>query len=77
MRLPGTAYLEYRLRPHAGGTWVEQRTVFYPRGVAGIAMWVLEYPLHKVAFRCQLASELSGLGRPRHPGASQRRSEDR
>ncbi|MFM7225361.1 MAG: SDR family oxidoreductase [Actinomycetota bacterium] len=51
MRLPGAAWLEWRCSPTAdGGTVLEQRALFRPRGLAGRAYWYAVAPFHLFLF---------------------------
>jgi uncharacterized protein YbjT (DUF2867 family) len=52
MRLPGRAWLEFRIRPVGDGrSELEQTATFRPRGLPGILYWYGVYPLHKLVFR--------------------------
>lgn len=51
MRLPGDAWLEWSVTPRAGGSRLEQRARFHPRGLAGRCYWYLLVPVHHVIFR--------------------------
>ena len=50
MRLPGLAWLEFRVVPEADGARLVQRAVFHPRGLAGYAYWYMIAPFHGVVF---------------------------
>jgi uncharacterized protein YbjT (DUF2867 family) len=50
MRLPGVAWLEWRLEPVAGGTLVLQTARFRPRGLWGRAYWYAVVPFHGMVF---------------------------
>ena len=51
MRLPGEAWLEWRCSDRAGGGSVlEQRALFRPRGLAGRAYWYAVAPFHLFLF---------------------------
>jgi hypothetical protein len=50
MRLPGEAWLEWRLTPEAGGTHVAQRARFHPRGLWGRCYWFAMVPFHRFIF---------------------------
>jgi uncharacterized protein YbjT (DUF2867 family) len=50
MKLPGRAWLEFRVRPKGDGALVQQMAIFSPRGLLGLAYWYLLYPLHSVIF---------------------------
>ena len=50
MRLPGTAWHEYRIVDDGAGTVVVQRALFAPRGLWGRAYWLALTPLHAVLY---------------------------
>jgi hypothetical protein len=50
MKVPGLAWLELRVVPEGDGTRYEQRAVFFPRGLAGRAYWLLVLPFHALIF---------------------------
>jgi hypothetical protein len=52
MRLPGEAWLEFRVRPGPGpdASVLEQRALFLPRGLAGHAYWRSISPFHGIVF---------------------------
>jgi uncharacterized protein YbjT (DUF2867 family) len=51
MRLPGPAWLEWRIgRDRAGRTVLLQRAVFHPHGLAGHAYWWSVFPFHAFVF---------------------------
>jgi uncharacterized protein YbjT (DUF2867 family) len=51
MRVPGRAWLEYRVAPRDDGqTLLTQTAFFEPRGLAGIAYWYSLYPIHRLIF---------------------------
>ncbi len=56
MKLPGKAWLEYRLIPENGGTRVEQWAYFAPKGFMGWVYWVMLYPIHAVMFTGTISS---------------------
>jgi hypothetical protein len=55
MRLPGRAWLEFEVTPHARGTGVRQTAIFEPRGLLGWLYWYAILPLHTAVFRGMLA----------------------
>lgn len=69
MRLPGEAWLEFRVCPGpAPGTSVlEQRALFLPRGLAGHLYWWAVAPFHGIVF----GSMLNNLGRAAESAARQ------
>ncbi|WP_334123348.1 DUF2867 domain-containing protein, partial [Glutamicibacter sp.] len=51
MRVPGQAWLEYRLSPQENGeTELVQRAVYFPRGLWGRCYWWAVYPFHGIIF---------------------------
>ncbi len=48
MRLPGTAWHEYRVVEDGAGTVLVQRSLFAPRGLRGRAYWWALLPMHAV-----------------------------
>ena len=50
MRLPGTAWHEYRIVEDGAGTVVVQRSLFAPRGLWGRAYWFALAPMHAVLY---------------------------
>ncbi len=51
MRLPGRAWLEWRVEDGgAGSTVLEQRALYHPRGLWGRAYWLALLPFHAVIF---------------------------
>jgi hypothetical protein len=51
MKVPGTAWLEYEVKPVGRGSSITQTAIFYPAGLAGLAYWYGIYPVHAVIFR--------------------------
>ena len=50
MRVPGQAWLEFRVDPDGAGSRVRQTAVFHPRGLFGYAYWYSLYPIHQLVF---------------------------
>lgn len=51
MKLPGRAWLQFRLSEICDGkTRLEQTAVFVPKGLAGLAYWYVLYPVHAWIF---------------------------
>lgn len=51
MRMPGRAWLEFRIEPTAsGGSRLSQRAVYWPRSFAGHAYWWSVAPFHAFVF---------------------------
>ena len=57
MKVPGDAWLEWRIATDGGRTEPRQLARFHPRGVSGRAYWWLLLPIHKVIWR-RLAERL-------------------
>ncbi len=55
MRLPGRAWLEFEVKPVAGGATIRQTALYDPVGLGGLMYWYLVYPLHRVVFAAMLA----------------------
>ena len=51
MRVPGAAWLEFRVEPHGQGSELVQLARFHPRGAWGRAYWYGLLPVHAVIFR--------------------------
>jgi uncharacterized protein YbjT (DUF2867 family) len=66
MRLPGEAWLEWRISPTENGSRLEQSAIFYPRGLLGRLYWYALVPFHAVIFArlcrrlARAAEEVSG-----------------
>jgi uncharacterized protein YbjT (DUF2867 family) len=55
MRLPGLAWLEFRVEPCGdGGARLHQRAIFRPRGLAGRLYWLAVWPFHGIVFEGML-----------------------
>ncbi len=51
MKLPGRAWLEFRVSPReGGGSHLDQRAVFFPSGLGGRLYWGIIIPFHGVIF---------------------------
>ena len=50
MRLPGEAWLEFRIQPDGEGSRLEQRARFHPRGLTGRLYWWGMAPFHRLIF---------------------------
>lgn len=51
MRLPGEAWLEFRLEENNGKTLLKQTATFRPKGLTGRLYWYSVWPLHQVIFK--------------------------
>jgi hypothetical protein len=54
MRLPGLAWLEFRVEPDGSGSRIFQRAIFRPRGIAGKLYWWSVWPFHGIVFEGML-----------------------
>lgn len=59
MKLPGRAWLEFEVEPHADAVTIRQTAIFDAVGLPGLAYWYLVYPLHRIVF----AGMLDGIVR--------------
>lgn len=50
MKLPGEAWIEWRMEPVDQGSHLVQRAIFYPRGLAGRVYWYALIPFHALIF---------------------------
>ena len=51
MKVPGRAWLEFRVEPiDAATSRLSQTAFFAPRGLTGLLYWYLLYPIHAVIF---------------------------
>ncbi len=51
MKLPGEAWLEFRIMESAEGYEMLQRATFRPKGLAGRLYWFIIWPVHVLVFR--------------------------
>lgn len=54
MRLPGRAWLQWRVEPTATGSMIRQTAFFEPHGILGHLYWIAISPLHTHIFRGML-----------------------
>jgi uncharacterized protein YbjT (DUF2867 family) len=50
MKLPGRAWLEFEVRPDAGGAIIHQTALFDPVGLSGLVYWYALLPVHELIF---------------------------
>jgi uncharacterized protein YbjT (DUF2867 family) len=51
MKVPGRAWLQFEITPHAEGqSRLSQTAFFAPKGLSGLAYWYLLYPIHRMIF---------------------------
>lgn len=60
MRLPGRAWLEFRVASHGSGSVLRQRALYVPRGLIGRLYWWAMLPFHRMIFPA-MAAELTRL----------------
>ena len=56
MKLPGQAWLEFRLEERDGATTLHQRALFVPHGLSGHLYWWSVWPFHGAVFGSMLRS---------------------
>ena len=61
MKVPGEAWLEFRIEKKEGKFEVVQRAVFRPRGLFGRCYWYAFCPIHSVLFGGMLRKLVNGL----------------
>jgi len=65
MKLPGEAYMEFRLTPlKEGQTEVQLFSRFFPRGLSGILYWYSLFPLHLWVYRGMVRALAAVGGKP-------------
>ena len=62
-KLPGNAWMQYSVVSAGGGTRLEQRIDFFPRGLAGRAFWYGSLPARKVVAGRQLQRVVAEVDR--------------
>ena len=65
MKLPGRAWLEFRVDGKGSHSVIRQTAVFDPRGLLGRAYWYVSYPVHRILF----AGMLNKIGQLARAGA--------
>ncbi|MCC6495904.1 MAG: SDR family oxidoreductase [Propionibacteriaceae bacterium] len=72
MKLPGEAWLEWRVEPTDAGRKVVQTAYFRPKGLSGRLYWYAMLPFHHLIFRSMLDAIVSSAeDRPTPPSAEQ------
>ena len=65
MKLPGDAWLEWRIEPGADSTTTLVQTAYFrPRGLFGRLYWYAMYPFHGFIFR-QMAERIADVATQR------------
>lgn len=59
MRLPGEAWLEFKITEENNAFVLHQIATFRPKGVFGRLYWIFLYPMHKIIFKGSLYTFLS------------------
>jgi hypothetical protein len=60
MKLPGLAWLEFKVSQHESGkTLVTQRALYHPRGLFGHIYWWMVLPMHGIVFP-SMAKKMAG-----------------
>ena len=54
MKVPGRAWLEFKVRPAGDGTTIRQTAIFDSSGLLGLLYWYGIYPVHALVFRGML-----------------------
>jgi uncharacterized protein YbjT (DUF2867 family) len=67
MRLPGRAWLEFRIEPDGSGSRLLQRARFHPRGVLGRLYWYVLVPFHQLIFP-RMARRIAGAAEAEEAG---------
>lgn len=65
MKLPGDAWLEWRVEPSDEGTLLNQSAYFRPRGLAGRLYWFAMLPFHRLIFG-RMAHSIAEAAEQRH-----------
>jgi hypothetical protein len=65
MKLPGRAWLEFRVDESSSSSVIRQTAVFDPRGLLGRAYWYITWPVHRILF----AGMLKQIGRVARSGS--------
>jgi hypothetical protein len=64
MKVPGRAWLEFRVEPRDTFTEIRQLAQFEPQGLLGLLYWYLLWPVHEVMFRGMLRRIAAAGSRP-------------
>ncbi len=65
MKMPGLAWLEFRLEKTATGTKVTQTATYAPRGLLGQLYWWVVFPMHGLVFP-SMVKNAAGLSKSAH-----------
>ncbi|WP_434992807.1 SDR family oxidoreductase [Arthrobacter sp. Ld5] len=75
MKVPGRAWLEFRVEPDGSGSSFYQRAVFFPHGLSGRLYWLAVLPFHGFIFKSMarnIATAAEAL--PSEPGSAPERT---
>ena len=50
MKVPGRAWLEFKVESKNGNSIIKQTAIFEPHGISGILYWYMLYPIHSLMF---------------------------
>jgi uncharacterized protein YbjT (DUF2867 family) len=71
MRLPGRAWLQFEVRPEAGGSLIRQTALFEPVGLRGLLYWYGLWSIHQLVFAGMLRNIVrAAAAGPDAPGHS-------
>ena len=62
MKMPGLAWLEFRLEKTKTGTKVTQTATYVPKGLLGHLYWWSVFPMHGIVFPSMVRS-MAGLNK--------------
>jgi uncharacterized protein YbjT (DUF2867 family) len=62
MRLPGRAWLQFEVRPEAGGSCIRQTALFEPVGLRGLLYWYGLWGIHQLVFAGMLRNIVRAAG---------------
>ena len=63
MKMPGLAWLEFRLEETATGTRLTQRAIYAPKGLLGHMYWAAVWPMHGIVFPSMARHAALGIKR--------------
>jgi uncharacterized protein YbjT (DUF2867 family) len=63
MKVPGRAWLEFKVEPHGDGSLLRQTAIFDPLGLFGLFYWYALYPIHQLVFAGMLRGIARAAGR--------------
>jgi hypothetical protein len=63
MKVPGRAWLQFKVEPNSRGSVIRQTAIFDPAGLAGLLYWYMLYPVHGWIFSGMLNEIAAVAGR--------------